>query len=147
MIIEPALKDDLNALCEIETEAFDENSFALNRQNFLYHIKKNPIFICKINGTAAGYILLLQHKKSANLRIYSIAVKKKFGSQGVGLSLLEKSFAYSKNINKKGIKLEVNIANTRAISLYKKGGFIKKGIISSYYPDGADAVLMEKVLL
>ncbi|MDR0666444.1 MAG: GNAT family N-acetyltransferase [Campylobacteraceae bacterium] len=145
MRIETADKNDLDALCAIEAEAFDENSFALSQQNFLYHIKKNPIFICKINGTAAGYILLLQHKKSANLRIYSIAVKKEFRSHGAGLALLEKSFAYAKSIGKKGIKLEVNIFNTRAINLYEKSGFIKKGIIPNYYPDDAPAAIMEKI--
>ncbi|MDR1008547.1 MAG: GNAT family N-acetyltransferase [Campylobacteraceae bacterium] len=144
MRIETAVKNDLNTLCAIENEAFDENSFALTRRNFSYHINKNKLFICKIDGTAAGYILLLQHKKSTKLRVYSIAVKKEFGSQGIGLALLQKSFTYARDIGKKGIRLEVNKANSRAISLYEKSGFIKNGIIPRYYPDNTDALLMEK---
>ncbi|MDR0762376.1 MAG: ribosomal protein S18-alanine N-acetyltransferase [Campylobacteraceae bacterium] len=145
MRIKTAAKGDLDALCAIEAEAFNEDSFALTRQNFLYHIAKNRLFICKIGNKTAGYILLLLRKNSKKARVYSIAVKKEFGSQGVGFALLEKSFTYAKSIDKKGIKLEVNITNTRAIGLYEKSGFVKKGIISNYYPNGADAMLMEKI--
>ncbi|MDR1976831.1 MAG: GNAT family N-acetyltransferase [Campylobacteraceae bacterium] len=144
MTIKAAKREDLNALCEIEAEAFDENSFALSRRNFLYHIDKNSIFICEIEGSVAGYILLLTRKNS--IRIYSLAVKKEFRSCGVGLKLLEKSIAHAKDRDKKSINLEVNAANLSAIRLYEKVGFVKTGVALKYYPDGADAVLMEKVL-
>jgi ribosomal-protein-alanine N-acetyltransferase len=144
MKIEDAAKDDLKALCEIENGLFDKNSFALTRQNFLYHIKKNPLFVCWIEDKAAGYILLLTHKKSAKLRIYSLGVKEEFQGKGIGLKLLEKSFAYAEKTGKKSIKLEVNAANYHAIRLYEKAGFVKSGIASNYYPDGADALLLEK---
>jgi ribosomal-protein-alanine acetyltransferase len=144
MIIKTADKTDLQALCKIETEVFDKNSFALSRKNFLYHIKKNPLFICVSENKTAGYILLLTHKKSQKLRVYSIAVKKEFQGRGAGLKLLEKSFAWAKKTDKKAIKLEVNTTNYSAIRLYEKAGFIKVGTLSSYYPDGSDAILMEK---
>ncbi|MDR1614959.1 MAG: ribosomal protein S18-alanine N-acetyltransferase [Campylobacteraceae bacterium] len=144
MRIKAAAKHDIKALCEIENELFDKNSFALSYKNFLYHTKKNPLFICKIKDKTAGYILLLTRKKSMKIRIYSIAVKKEFQHCGIGLKLLEKSFAYVKKTGKKTLMLEVKAVNYSAIKLYEKMGFMKIGIAAKYYPDGTDAILMEK---
>ncbi|MDR2080924.1 MAG: ribosomal protein S18-alanine N-acetyltransferase [Campylobacteraceae bacterium] len=146
MRIKAASGIDLKALCEIENEVFDKNSYALSYKNFLYHIGKNPLFVCEIDNKTAGYILLLKQKQSSKTRIYSIAVKKEFQSRGVGIRLLEKSFTWAEENGKKAIKLEVNAANFSAIKLYKKAGFVKIGVLTNYYPDGANAILMEKLL-
>jgi ribosomal-protein-alanine N-acetyltransferase len=146
MTIKAANRTDLKALCEIENEMFDKNSYALSYKNFLYHVGKNPLFICKIDNKAVGYVLLLMHKKSSKSRIYSIAVKKEFQNHGVGMKLLEKSFTWTKKIGKKAVKLEVNATNFSAIKLYEKAGFVKIGILANYYPNGANAILMEKIL-
>ncbi|MDR2790761.1 MAG: ribosomal protein S18-alanine N-acetyltransferase [Campylobacteraceae bacterium] len=146
MTIKPACKADLKALCEIENEAFDKNSYALSCKNFLYHIGKNQLFISKIDDKIAGYILLLTRKKSSKARIYSIAVKKEFQQQGIGKKLLEESFAWTKKSGKKAVSLEVNAANFSAVKLYEKAGFVKIKILANYYPDGANAIRMEKLL-
>lgn len=42
------------------------------------------------------------------------------------------------------IHLEVSHQNKGAISLYKKLGFIQTGMRKTYYPDGSNALIMQK---
>ncbi len=42
--------------------------------------------------------------------------------------------------------MEVSVKNIPARGLYEKLGFRKVGIRKRYYPDGSDAILMEKEL-
>ncbi|MDR1460462.1 MAG: ribosomal protein S18-alanine N-acetyltransferase [Campylobacteraceae bacterium] len=138
---------DLKDLLEIENESFDDNSFAMSRQNFLYHIKKNPLFVYEKNGKIYGYVLLLLRSNSKKARIYSIAVDKSFRGLGIASKLLEKSFSHALNNDKKLIKLEVRIDNTNAIKIYEKYGFSHTKILKAYYPDKSDAFVMQKALL
>ncbi|MDR1285215.1 MAG: GNAT family N-acetyltransferase [Campylobacteraceae bacterium] len=146
-MIRSANLKDLDSLFEIENESFDYNSFALSRQNFIYHIKKNPLFVYEKESKICGYILLLSRKNSEKIKVYSIAVSKNFRGFGVASKLLEKSFLYALNEGKKFAKLEVRTDNTSAIKIYKKYNFLHVKTLKAYYPNKSDAFVMQKTLL
>ncbi|MDR2342306.1 MAG: ribosomal protein S18-alanine N-acetyltransferase [Campylobacteraceae bacterium] len=137
---------DLSDLLEIENESFDENSFAMSRQNFIYHIKKNPLFVCEKDGKVCGYILFFLRKNSKKARIYSIAVGKNSRKKGIASKLLEASFLYALKNSKNFIKLEVQSDNKSAIKIYEKLGFTCVKTLKAYYPDKSDAFVMQKSL-
>ena len=73
--------------------------------------------------------------------LFEIAIKKEFQGQKLSLKLMEFFIEFCKGKNVSTIFLEVNILNSKAISLYEKFGFVKYGIRKNYYGDN-DAVLM-----
>jgi ribosomal-protein-alanine N-acetyltransferase len=75
--------------------------------------------------------------------IATIAVDPNYRRRGVGRALLhacEKSLGVSRS------RLTVRISNHAAISMYEKDGYITMDIWKSYYDDGEDGMVMEKIL-
>jgi ribosomal-protein-alanine N-acetyltransferase len=135
---------DLTALVQIETSSFDKSSFAMSRQNFIYHInKKALLFVYEIDDVLAGYILIFARKNSSKARIYSVAVKESFRGQGIATALFEKAISYAKEEGKNLITLEVRADNEKAIKLYEKFGFATQKRLKNYYPDDMDALSMQ----
>jgi ribosomal-protein-alanine N-acetyltransferase len=144
-MIRTAVLGDLTALMQVETNSFDGSSFAMSRQNFIYHIKKSPLFVYEIDNKIAGYILVFLRKDSFRARVYSVAVKENFRGQGIAAALFEKAISYAKKEGKSVIKLEVRAVNEKAIKLYKKLGFKTQKKLKAYYPDDMDALVMQRV--
>lgn len=137
-----ASKKDLLDLMKIEESRFDANSFALSRQNFLYHINRESVYVMRSDEKTVGYILLLNRKNSRYIRIYSLAVN--IDGFGFGKKLLKFAINYAKDRDK-NLTLEVRSDNQKAVDLYTKNGFIITKTVKSYYPDKTDALKMVKI--
>lgn len=132
MIIRVATKDDVKSLLDIENECFDANNYPLSKHNFLYHIKSNnKIFVCTIDNTLVGYVLIFYYKKS--IRLYSLATKCAYRGQKIGYNLVMYVQKYATSIGKESLSLEVRVTNTEAIEFYTKIGFVKTKILKDYY--------------
>ncbi len=66
--------------------------------------------------------------------------------QGVGRALIEAAEKAAIAKGKHSLRLEVREDNTRAVSIYRRGGFRLIGAKSDYYQDGMTALRMEKPL-
>jgi len=75
-------------------------------------------------------------------RLLSIAVVPRFRRCGIGKKLLAALIESTKKEGSRGMKLEVNESNARALNLYQSFGFQVQEKISNYYPDGRAAVVM-----
>ena len=73
--------------------------------------------------------------------ITNLAVAEHYLRRGIGTALLTHALTHT---NGKQFTLEVSQHNHPARSLYEKNGFIVVGVRRQFYPDGADALLMEK---
>ncbi|MFN4046707.1 MAG: GNAT family N-acetyltransferase, partial [Acidilobaceae archaeon] len=76
--------------------------------------------------------------------LIDIAVKPGFRGRGLGGMLMEAFELKCLSLGFSRVVLEVKAANTPAVSLYVKRGFKPVAVIKSYYPDGSDALIMEK---
>jgi len=88
-----------------------------------------------------GYIIFWLVAGEAHL--HNLAVKKEYRSQGLAFGLMEamKEIAGVNKITSQ--TLEVRESNTEAIKLYRKCGFVVKGIRPLYYTDTCeDALIM-----
>ena len=130
MKIEIANIEDKNELFNLEKELFNDDSSALSKSSFLYHLKRNIIYKIEIDKKIIAYILWLKRKNY--YRLYSIAILKEFQSKGFGKSLL--IFSLSK-LEKDIFELEVRVTNIKAIKLYEKFGFEKIKILKDFYDD------------
>ena len=77
--------------------------------------------------------------------IYNVAVKESQRKQGIAHKLLSRSIAFLAKLGVSEMNLEVRAGNVPAISLYTRNGFVACGVRKKYYPDGEDALLMERM--
>lgn len=139
--IRKAEKSDINDILLIEALCFETDKF--NKRQFMYLLSKSIFFVAKIKDKTVGYIILLETKRSKNLRLYSIAVHPEAQGKQIGQHLIDYAIQLAKSMNKQGINLEVRETNQTAIKLYKRNGFSFFGIKPAYYADGAHASLMK----
>ncbi|MED7820282.1 MULTISPECIES: GNAT family N-acetyltransferase [unclassified Francisella] len=126
---------NLEELLNLENSTFLSDK--ISRKQFIYNIKKQKyFFISQEEDSLTGYILCFEYKKV--IRVYSLAVCKNHQGHGIGRKLLE----YVLNNSIKNISLEVNINNSRAISLYKSIGFRISKQIDDFYENGDAAYKM-----
>ncbi|MFV0482136.1 MAG: GNAT family N-acetyltransferase [Campylobacteraceae bacterium] len=138
--------EDLKALCEIESELFNENNFPLSRESFRYHIKHKAIFVYEKDSNPVGSVLVLFRTNSKTARIYSLGIKNAFQGLGIAKILFEKALLHVKENGKDFAKLEVRVDNQKAIKMYEKYGFTCKRVLKEYYLDKCDGLEMFKTL-
>jgi len=134
---------DLDQVCEIEIEAF---SHPWTKEDFEIELQSNPYahyFVLVDNEVIKAYIgVWLIYERA---QITTIAVKEDFRAQGLSKILMKFLDTLCIENNIEEVSLEVRISNIKAINLYHRFGFIKKGIRKDYYQDNhEDAFLMVK---
>ncbi len=99
----------------------------IKNNNIYVTIKDKGYIIYQINGEV--------------IDIINIFVKEEYRNKGYASKLL----LYLEKENADKIMLEVRKDNDIAISLYKKHNYKLISVRKSYYKDGMDALIMEKV--
>ena len=130
MKIEKANINEIKELLFIEEKLFANDSSALSKASFSYHLKRNIIYKIEIDKKTVAYILWLKRKNY--YRLYSLAILKEFQGKGLGKSLLEFSL---NTLDKDCFELEVRVSNQTAINLYEKFGFKKVKVLENFYDD------------
>ncbi|NCO01288.1 MAG: ribosomal protein S18-alanine N-acetyltransferase [Epsilonproteobacteria bacterium] len=141
MILRKAVLSDASQLYNLEKELFTEENFPLSKRSFVYHIEHNLLYVVEIEGSIAGYILVLIRR--ANAKLYSLGISEQHRGKKIALTLFENIFKELLTMGFKKTLLEVRTDNQGAIALYKKVGFQIKKTLPSFYLDGCDAYLME----
>ncbi len=138
-MIAQATSKDARVLWHLEQEIFDIHNFPLSLASFYYHIKRNRVFLYRIENQIAGYCLWLKPKHS--MRLYSLGVSPHFRNKGVAKKLLEYSLAH---LNTPCFTLEVRCDNHEAIALYERYEFKILKLLKGYYPNEMDGYKMVK---
>jgi RimJ/RimL family protein N-acetyltransferase len=112
-------------------EMMDEQSFApiyndLLQQNVLYKYAddETEVGICKL--------LFLKHRNSHIVYLGGFAVHPAHGGKNYGYKMLQQIIAFVKERNILRIELSTSVENIKAITLYKKAGFMQEGIFKKY---------------
>lgn len=97
---------------------------------FLEDVRCNRLYVYRIDGKAAGYVVLMDMEKSGPgvvahrmLRIDSICVDETLRGQGIGSAMMEDVFRLAKERGYSNLFLGVHPENDKALAFYKKYGF------------------------
>jgi len=136
--------DDLEALLGLEAVAFDTDR--LSRRSFRHWISggKRAFLVATIEGTLAGYILVIYHRGTRLARLYSIATDPRFRGRGIARTLIEAGERAASDSGRFIMRLEVATDNKPAIALYESLGYLLFGSYLDYYDDHGDAARMQK---
>jgi len=99
--------------------------------------------MCRIETGLSSSIFRGLIKKG---HIVSVAVMPEYRRKGIGEALVAKAMENMRLYKAKHCFLEVRVANTAAVDLYKKLGFEVSRTVRGYYADGEDAYVMETKL-
>lgn len=143
MIREAALAD-LAALTDLESACFagDAWSPALIESELLGETR-SVLLACDETGVI-GYCSMRIVDGVADLQ--RIAVQPAARRQGLGRELVGELVGRAAGLGATRMLLEVAASNEAAIGLYESFGFEPISRRHDYYPDGADAVVMERAL-
>ena len=138
----PMTKDDIEAVVQIEEEAYGKHhwaktSFYEEMSNNLarYYSAKNK------QGELVGYAGTWHIIDEGH--ITTIAVKKEYLRNHIGETIIQKIIEDCYKENVKYLTLEVRVSNVPAIKLYEKYGFKSLGTRKGYYQDNnEDALIM-----
>lgn len=134
---------DILKISELEKECFKEAwTFQMFADSF-----SSDLFSCILaedNGEIVGYAC--QTVLFENAEIDDVAVAPEYRKRGIGRTMMKR---LEKDALRRGASvslLEVRVSNASAMRLYLKMGY--RGIYTRqrYYPDGEDAVVMQKHL-
>jgi ribosomal-protein-alanine N-acetyltransferase len=88
-----------------------------------------------------GYVIVSRYVDAWH--VMNIAVHPQHRSLGVASALLERLFETTASDVRRGYTLEVRVSNERAIRLYERFGFKRRGVRRGYYTDNReDALIM-----
>jgi ribosomal-protein-alanine N-acetyltransferase len=140
--IETASLKDLNNLRELERICFPIDNWPLldliGVLTMPGIIRIKATFIDNFVGFIAGNI----NNRESTGWITTIAVLPEFQNRGIAQSLLAEC---ENRMNVAKIKLTVRKSNSKAIHLYETHGYFIHEVWKSYYIDGEDAILFQKL--
>ena len=135
--------EDILKISELEKECFsDPWTYRMFVEGF-----SSKLFygVCAVeDGEIVGYAC--ETVLFENAEVDNIAVAESCRRRGVGKKLLKKLETEAKERGARVILLEVRVSNAPAMTRYLKEGFKGIYVRPRYYPDGEDAVVMQKEL-
>jgi len=133
--------EDVPIVHEIDVLSF---SLPWPERSFHFELTENPVsrgWVAEFGGRIAAMLVLWLIVDEAH--IATIATHPDFRRQGVGEQLMIEALRSARMEGATKAFLEVRAANTGALELYKKYGFVVVGVRSQYYKDNnEDAILM-----
>ena len=135
--------EDILKISELEKECFSDpwtyRMFVAGFSSKLFY------GVCAVeDGEIVGYAC--ETVLFENAEVDNIAVAESCRRRGVGKKLLKKLETEAKERGARVILLEVRVSNAPAMTMYLKEGFKGIYVRPRYYPDGEDAVVMQKEL-
>jgi ribosomal-protein-alanine acetyltransferase len=141
--LRPALEEDLDSILAVESSW--ETTPHWTREQFLIELgSQRSLFLVAEGGGISGYAVAWVVEAEA--QVLSIAVHPSSTRRGRGRALLRELLERARARGSSVATLEVSELNAAARSLYESEGFQETGRRSRFYPDGSDAVLMDKTL-
>ena len=142
----PLCPSDLNPVYQLDQICFSKE-IAFPKNLFAYFLSSPDCasFGIKQNKKLLGFIIVHARTKERG-QLVTLDICPEHRRKKIGQKLLDFAHHYLKERGFREIFLETALNNKPAISLYQKLGYKSRGIKKSYYPDGTDALLMEKTL-
>lgn len=145
--IRSATAADLDALVRLEDACFTTDR--ISRRSFRHLLTHGHMscLLAEVEGTPAGYALVLYRGTTSLARLYSIAVDPAYRGLGLARLLLATAEDAARAEGCAVMRLEVRPDNAGAVALYRADGYREFAVYQQYYEDLSDALRMQKALV
>ena len=132
--------EDLSSIYQLEEACF-KDPFPSYFIKQLADSNPDTFLVASDEGRVVGYGVV--DDWSDHQHLVSLAVLLDWRRRGIGQALLDRLVG---QLREGPLRLELRKSNKDALALYLKNGFSQTGVAHSYYTDGEDAILMEKLI-
>ncbi len=138
-----ATENDFEIILKLEEDSFNRYD-RLDRETLveLFSEFREGFYILTDDNAIIGYSVFLIENNAGYIE--SIAIRNDYRRRGLGYAALQFMIKKIIDMNLKEINLHVRTDNPAAMALYEKEGFVKKGIVESFYKDGKPAYLYSR---
>jgi ribosomal-protein-alanine N-acetyltransferase len=145
--IEPVSISRLGRLYEIEKQCFEEEAFSKQQLAYMLTDYSSISLAAFVRDEIAGFVIARVDfgRNGAFGHILTVDVAPAHRRRGIAQKLLNAVEVAFKRWGIKECCLEVRVDNFAALSLYRKMGYEKVGILERYYGD-VDGVYLKKIL-
>ena len=143
--IRAARKEDLPQVLAIEESWSTTPGWSANQFESELGSGRSRFIVAESGPAVMGYAVLWLVGLEAQL--LTIAVRPDAAKKGCGRLLLKRAMAIGASWDCHRMTLEVSSKNEAARRLYESEGFRSVGRRPRYYPDGSDAILMDRRLI
>lgn len=136
---------DFQRLCDIDRACFAPNIFFPPKQ-MRHTLSEDGAFavVAEAGGQALAGFVVARKMKARTGHVITVDVLRKYRRQGLASQLMH---AAEERLRQQGIeqvRLETAVDNLAAQKLFHRLGYVQTGTIERYYPNGADAWVMQK---
>ena len=145
VMIRPMTAADIPTVWELECGLFPVDAWP--EQMFWDELSQTDTrlyWVAELDGEIVGYCGMMCVLPLADVQ--TIAVVPACEGRGIGSALLAGLIGEARRRGAEDVLLEVRADNPRAQELYRRNGFEQIHVRPRYYRDGADALIMRKVL-
>lgn len=145
--IEAASVSHLGELYEIEKQCFEQEAFTKQQLAYMLTAYNAIGLAAKVNDETAGFVIAqVDIRRNVPFgHILTVDVAPAYRRMGIAQKLLREVETRLREYGIRECRLEVREDNLAALSLYRKIGYEKVGILERYYGD-ADGVYLKKTL-
>lgn len=149
-MIRNATQSDFPRLLAIDQTCFSAD-IAYDALELAYYMEREQshTLVAEVGPQIAGFLLVdietIRNGRVATL--ITLDVVENARRQGVGSALFARSERLLLESGVPRYRLQVDTTNRSAIEFYRRAGFNQQRTLEAYYPNGADAYLMEKAVL
>ncbi len=144
MKIVPAALHDSNALCALDhSRAFSAHWSLAGWQAELAQ-PASQVWCAQEGEKLVGFVAI--RGVCGQYELLNLAVDPAYSRRGIARALLRTVLDELASQGAEQISLEVSSRNAPAQGLYRSTGFQAVGVRKQFYPDGADALIMEQKL-
>ena len=138
--VRPATHSDIPCVVEIEQLSF-RYPYPEGLLRAYLALAGDGFMVAVAEGKVVGYVIGVIERGNVG-HVISLAVRPSWRRHGIGKLLLSSLLCYFGKHNVPRVYLEVRRSNSAAAALYKRYGFKEAGVITNYYPDCEDAIVM-----
>ena len=135
---------DLAQVIRIENASFTTDAYQIEDFQQVYHKCSELSIVAEIAGRIAGYMMTCVLSNRGH--VFSLAVSPAYRRRGVGEALFRYTVDRLSERGIRRIELEVRRTNDVGRSFWNRMGFLPVVTIPDFYDDGAEALLMRKVI-
>jgi len=143
--IRSAITADFATLVAIDQSCFEEDiAYDANELRYFMSLPNATTLIAEVDGIIAGFLVVNMHGARSRATLVTLDVRDIYRNAGIGSELLARSEDLLAKGGTKRYALQVDRVNSVAFKFYIRHGFCVVRTLRNYYPNGADAYLMEK---
>ncbi len=139
-----ATLNDRDALCALDHSRVFSAHWTLAGWQAELVQSTSYVWCAQEKGETVGFVAI--RGACGQYELLNVAVAQAYSRRGIARALLRAALDELAKQGTVQISLEVSSRNAPAQGLYHKVGFTTVGVRKQFYPDGADALIMEQKL-